>query len=215
MNFSKGNGEKGIVKDLSWIIQQFELADQYFYTLILPITFGVILLAGILLWLILKKSVSKTFRKLYKNESETQKLGKKKKDFIDQKIEQDRKRRLFLHSLSVLQREGRLLDFFDEDLNLYEDEQIGAAVRSIHEDCKKTIKKYINPKPVIDDEEGETLTIENGFDVDSIKLVGNVKGEPPFEGVLKHRGWKAGKKDIPKLSDIPDSTIIIPAEVEI
>ncbi|MCK5696183.1 MAG: DUF2760 domain-containing protein, partial [Desulfobacula sp.] len=138
-----------------------------------------------------------------------------KKDFVDQKIEQDRKRRLFLHSLSVLQRDGRLLDFFDEDLSLYEDDQIGAAVRSVQEDCKKTIKQYIDLKPVMEKEEGEMVTIEPGFDIDSIKLVGNVSGEPPFEGILKHRGWKAGKKEIPKLSDIQDVAIITPAEVEI
>ncbi len=59
------------------------------------------------------------------------------------------------------------------------------------------------------------MTIEPGFDIDSIKLIGNVSGEPPFKGVLKHRGWKAGKNEIPKLSDIQDAGIIIPAEVEI
>jgi hypothetical protein len=141
--------------------------------------------------------------------------AKRKHDFVEQKIEQDRKRRLFLHSLSVLQRDGRLLDFFDEDLSRYEDAQIGAAVRSVQEDCKKTLKKYIDPKPVIDGEEGEKITIEAGFDIDSITLVGNVAGDPPFEGVLKHRGWKAGKNEIPKLSDIQDPSLIIPAEVEI
>ncbi|MDM8538299.1 DUF2760 domain-containing protein, partial [Desulfobacterales bacterium HSG17] len=106
-------------------------------------------------------------------------------------------------------------DFFDEDLSLYEDEQIGAAVRSVQDDCKKTIKKYFNLKTVVDKEEGESIKVEPDFDIDSIKLIGNVTGEPPFEGVVKHRGWKAGKKEIPKLSDIHDSTIIIPAEIEI
>ena len=140
---------------------------------------------------------------------------KKKKDFLDQKIEQERKRRLFLHTLSVLQREGRLLDFFAEDLNQYEDDQIGAAARSIQDDCKKAVKKYINPVPVIDKEEGDTVTIEPGFDMDAVALVGNVTGEPPFEGVLRHPGWKAAKKELPKLSDIQDPGIMVPAEVEI
>ena len=160
-----------------------------------------------LLWLILRRSREKPLDK--------GPVPKDGKDFVDQRIEQDRKTRLLLHGLSVLQREGRLLDFFDEDLSLYDDEQIGAAVRSIHEDCKKTIKKYINPQPVIEKEEGERVTIEPGFDIDSIKLVGNVSGDPPFEGILKHRGWKAGKKEIPKLSDIQDAAMITPAEVEI
>jgi hypothetical protein len=159
--------------------------------------------------------MSKSFKQFDKLNIQGQESRSKKKDFLDQKIQQERKRRLFLHSLSVLQREGRLLDFFDEDLSLYEDEQIGAAVRSIQEDCKKAIKKYIDPKPVIEAEEGDPVTIKPGFDIDAIKLVGNVAGEPPFEGILKHRGWKAGKKEVPRLSDIQDSGIMIPAEVEI
>ncbi len=138
-----------------------------------------------------------------------------KKDYADQKIEQERKRRLFLHFLSVLQREGRLLDFFAEELELYDDEQIGAAVRSIQEDCKKTVNKYLAPAPVIDKEEGEEVDIPSGFDPDAIKLTGNVSGEPPFKGILRHRGWKASKKDLPKLSDVLDPSIIVPAEVEI
>ena len=138
-----------------------------------------------------------------------------KKDFIDHKIEQERKRRLFLHTLSVLQREGRLLDFFDEDLSAYDDSKIGAVVRSIQEDCKKAVKKYIDPKPVVQGEEGDSITIEDGFDIDTINLVGNVSGQPPFQGVIKHPGWRAGKKDVPKLSDIQDPGIMTPAEIEI
>jgi len=122
---------------------------------------------------------------------------------------------LFLHSLSVLQREGRLLDFFDEDLGRYEDAQIGAAVRSIQEDCKRAVKKYIDPRPVVDSDEGQPITIPAGFDMDAITLVGHVTGDPPFEGIVKHPGWKAGKKEIPKLSDIQDPTIITPAEIQI
>ena len=214
-NFSNSMGEKVSTKDLYWLIDQFALASQYFYTMILPATAGSILLMGWIFWLVLKKSMSSTFEYLQENPVVKKNLEKKKKDFVDQKIEEDRKRRLFLHSLSVLQREGRLLDFFDEDLSLYNDEQIGAAVRSIQEDCKKAVKKYIDPKPVMESQEGDVVTVDAGFDIDSIKLIGSVAGEPPFKGILRHRGWKAGKKEIPKLSDIQDAAIITPAEVEI
>ena len=37
--------------------------------------------------------------------------------------------------LAALQREGRLIDFLEEDLSAYEDAQIGAAVRNIHQGC--------------------------------------------------------------------------------
>src|SRR3954463_4131073 len=39
--------------------------------------------------------------------------------------------------LTLLQREGRLLDFLLEDVESYANEQIGAAVRDIHRSCRK------------------------------------------------------------------------------
>lgn len=203
------------ISDQDALSTYFKWISQNYYKIVIPIVATTTLLIGWFLWLILKLGISSSLAELQEKLNEPINHPKKKKDFIDQKVEQDRKRRLYLHTLSVFQREGRLLDFFAEDLNDYDDEQIGAAVRSIQEDCKKTIKKYINPKPVIDGDEGGSITIDEGFDIDSIKLVGNVSGEPPFDGIINHPGWKAGKKEIPKLSDIQDSSIIIPAEVEI
>ena len=214
-NFSKEAGNEIASGTISWAVNNVALISHNFYIWVVPAVTGIFLLCGWLLWIILRSTAGKVFVEVQSKTSGVASKGKMKKDFVDQKIEQDRKRRLFLHSLSILQRDGRLLDFFDEDLSQYEDEQIGAAVRSIQEDCKKTIKKYIDAKPVLESEEGDIVKIDPGFDIDAIKLVGNVSGEPPFEGVLKHRGWKAGKKELPKLSDIQDSGIIIPAEVEI
>jgi Domain of unknown function (DUF2760) len=130
-----------------------------------------------------------------------------------EKKEQDK--RLFLYMLTVLQREGRLMDFFSEDLTPFEDAQIGAAVRSIHENCKKVVLKSLAPKPVIDEEEGATITVPSGFDPSAIKLVGNVSGNPPFSGILRHRGWQAKKTELPTLSSTQNASIISPAEVEI
>ncbi len=200
-----------LIKHISDSMEYLQLISSHFYTWVVPAVLGLFLLIGWIVWMTLRSSIAEIFLEYQTGSQE----NRSKKDFIDQRVEQDRKRRLFLHSLFILQKDGRLLDFFDEDLSLYDDEQIGAAVRSVQEDCKKTIKKYINLKPVMEIQEGEHVRIEPGFDVDSIKLIGKVSGDPPFEGILKHQGWKAGKKEIPKLSDIQDSTIISPAEVEI
>jgi hypothetical protein len=124
-------------------------------------------------------------------------------------------KRLFTHLLSMFQREGRLLDFLSENLDGYEDAQIGAAVRSIHENCNKVTRKYLSLRPVLDQEEGQTLTLQKGFDVAAVKLVGNVAGEPPFTGVIRHRGWKTAKLELPTLSATQDASLIAPAEVEI
>ena len=107
------------------------------------------------------------------------------------------------------------MDFFSENLELYDDAQIGAAVRSIHESCNKIMKKYLNLLAIIDKNEGEEVIVEPGFNPNTIKLTGNVTGEPPFNGILRHSGWKASKSDLPVLSDTKDSTVIAPAEVEI
>ncbi|THB81454.1 MAG: DUF2760 domain-containing protein [Desulfobacteraceae bacterium] len=182
---------------------------------VVPVSIAVFVLWSVCLWMVLQGSAKTVFKSVDDQLKQSPLAAKGKKDALEQRIEQERRRRVFLHTLSVLQREGRLIDFFDEDLSLYEDDQIGAAVRSIQEDCKKAITKYIDPKPVMDAEEGDAVTIEPGFDMDQIKLVGHVAGEPPFQGVLKHRGWRAGKKDVPRLADVSDSSIIFPAEVEI
>lgn len=129
-------------------------------------------------------------------------------------IAQDTERQT-LHLLGLLQREGRLMDFFSEDLSLYDDAQIGAAARAVHESCKKLVETRLKPVAVIASEEGETVEIEAGFDPTAIRLSGNVAGSPPFKGILKHRGWKASRYEMPELISQSDPRIIAPAEVEI
>lgn len=215
LNLLMNGGKEALMNDTPGIIDRLGWVSDNYYFGIAPAITGIFLMLGLLLWIVLRRLGVNMIGQIQIGNQKTFSREKPKADFVDHKIEQDRKRRLFLHSLSVLQREGRLLDFFAEDLSRYEDDQIGAAVRSIQEDCKKAIKKYIDPKPVIDKEEGETITIEPEFDIDSITLVGKVTGALPFKGILKHRGWKAGKNEIPKLSDVRDASVIIPAEVEI
>jgi len=133
----------------------------------------------------------------------------------DKKREAQRDQRRSLHLLSLLQREGRLVDFLQEDLHAYDDAQIGSAVRGIQEACSESLKKYVAPAPVIDKEEGESITVEEGFDANAIRLTGNVSGRPPFKGILQHRGWRTAGLNLPTLSGSPDPAIIAPAEVEI
>jgi hypothetical protein len=123
--------------------------------------------------------------------------------------------RLYLHLVTVLQKEGRLLDFFSEELSQYDDGQIGAAVRDIHQNCKKALEKHVAPQAVLDQNEGDPITVEENFDPNTIKLIGNVTGRPPFKGVVQHRGWRAGKLELPTFSgrQVPD--VIAPAEVEV
>lgn len=200
---------------LNQVQEMAALLQSKFNVWVLPATAGALLILGWILWLLLGLVLALVVKAPVKPEAAGTAPKTGKKDFLDQKIQQDRRQRLFLHTLSVLQREGRLLDFFDEDLGRYDDAQIGAAVRSIQEDCKRAVKKYIDPRPVVDSDEGQPITIPPGFDMDAITLVGDVAGDPPFDGIVKHPGWKAGKKEVPKLSDIQDPAIITPAEIQI
>jgi hypothetical protein len=46
-------------------------------------------------------------------------------------------------------------------------------------------------------------------------LTGKVVGEPPFKGILRHKGWQVGKLKLPTLSGSQNAKIIAPAEVEL
>jgi hypothetical protein len=119
-----------------------------------------------------------------------------------------------LQILGVLQRDGRLLDFLGEDIAGYEDAQIGAAVRDVHRDCKKALAKYLDLAPVIDKEEGSQVQVPTGFDPTEIRVIGNVRGQPPFRGALMHRGWRVASSRLAPVEG-GDPQVLAPAEVEI
>lgn len=155
------------------------------------------------------KIAFRAFMKAWKN-------PKKGQEFVQDKpkeIEQSDPSHLRL--LALLQNSGRLIDFLKEDIKDYDDNQIGAAVRKIHEDCAKTIEDLVTIRPVLEESEGSAINVPQGYDSASMKLVGKVKGEPPYKGILVHKGWKAHKKSLPKQVGAVKSEIIFPAEVEI
>jgi hypothetical protein len=118
--------------------------------------------------------------------------------------------------LALLQREGRLVDFFSEDIAPYQDAQVGAAVRELHAGCRKALAQYVTLEPVMGGEEDRPVTVEEGFDPASVKLVGNVTGRPPLRGLLRHRGWRVTQINLPSLP--PEGSgrkVVAPAEVEI
>lgn len=119
-----------------------------------------------------------------------------------------------VHLLAILQREARLVDFLQEDVSAADDEQLGAAVRKIHDDAQATLQRYFTLRPVLDQEENTTVTIPADFDNRRIRLTGKAGGQPPFTATLIHRGWQAETVALPTTSAAVDPTIIAPAEVE-
>lgn len=121
-----------------------------------------------------------------------------------------------LRVLAVLQRDGRLIDFLEEEIDAYSDAQIGAAVRDIHRGCRKSLHEYLTLEKVWDGAEEEAVTVAADFDPAAIRLIGNVHGAPPFRGVLKHHGWRVKTARLPAIpGSRDDSTVLAPAEVEV
>jgi Domain of unknown function (DUF2760) len=114
--------------------------------------------------------------------------------------------------LSVLQRDARLVDFLMEDVSSYSDEQVGAAVRDVQQQSRQALERYLKLQPVIDGVEGD-FTKTDGLAASSVKLVGNVAPSGKAAGgVLRHKGWRAEKVDLPTL---PPGNILAPAEIEV
>jgi hypothetical protein len=119
-----------------------------------------------------------------------------------------------LQLLGILQRDSRLVDFLMEDISAYSDDQVGAAVRELHDQCRDSVGRYVSLTPVIDGVEG-TFVQAPSKDPNVVKFVGNVPAKPPSGGTLRHKGWRASKVDLPAIAGRQDPMVIAPAEIEI
>jgi hypothetical protein len=122
-----------------------------------------------------------------------------------------------LQVLHILQRDSRLIDFLMEDITSYEDDQVGSAVRSIHNDCKVSLSRHVVLAPVIDGVEGtyQKLDSSKAPDPNRIKLIGNVPASGKVAGgTLRHRGWMASSVNLPPLGK-QDLSVLAPAELEV
>jgi Domain of unknown function (DUF2760) len=120
-----------------------------------------------------------------------------------------------LQILGILQRDSRLIDFMMEDIAGYSDDQVGAAVRSLHDQCRQSLTRYLQLSPVIDGVEG-TFTKVDSNDPANVKLLGNVPANGKASGgLLRHKGWRADKIDLPPLAASQNTSVIAPAEIEV
>jgi hypothetical protein len=120
-----------------------------------------------------------------------------------------------LQLLSLLQREGRLVDFLQQDIASFPDADVGVAARVVHEGCRRALRDTATIEPVRAESEGSRVKLDAGFDADAVKLVGDIKGEPPWSGTLRHRGWRATRLELPRLVGAHDAHVLAPAEVEL
>jgi hypothetical protein len=119
-----------------------------------------------------------------------------------------------LRLLALLQQEGRLIDFLEEDIEPYADGQVGAAVRAIHAGCRKALHERMRIERIYGQEDGAPIEVPAGFDAGQVRLTGNVHGQPPFSGTLQHGGWRASNVALPSGAGV-DPSVLAPAEVEV
>jgi hypothetical protein len=120
-----------------------------------------------------------------------------------------------LQLLSLLQQESRFIDFVQEDLSGYSDEEIGGAARVIHSGSQKVLNSYFSLSPVRSEEEESRITLPEGFNASEVRLTGNVVGSAPFTGTLVHKGWKVDETKLPKMAIDHNANIVASAEVEL
>ncbi|HJU15063.1 MAG TPA: DUF2760 domain-containing protein [Stellaceae bacterium] len=119
--------------------------------------------------------------------------------------------------LAMLQEKGRLVDFLMDDINPYNDAQVGAAARVVHAGCKRVLQEHFSIHPLRSEDEGSTVQVPAGYAADEYRLVGKIAGQAPFSGVLVHRGWKTDMVKMPQLLPSTPGQLpaIAPAEVEL
>lgn len=119
--------------------------------------------------------------------------------------------------LATLQAKGRLVDFLMDDINAYDDAQVGAAARVVHAGCKAALQEHFRIAPVRPESEGATVQVPAGYPADEYRLLGKISGQAPFSGVLVHHGWRTDQVKLPRI--LRNSTdrlpTIAPAEVEL
>ena len=156
------------------------------------------------------KAAEATVSELQKQLTETVQATPVRSESIDAEL---------INLLSQFQEKGRFVDFLMEDVSRYTDQQVAAAARVVHQGCGAVVREHFSITPAHSSREGEAITVESSDSAGGVRLVGNVGGQPPYKGVVLHRGWKTEKVTLPRVvqeSLTPERIkLIAPAQVEV
>lgn len=119
--------------------------------------------------------------------------------------------------IGLLQEKGRLVDFLMDDVAVYDDSRVGAAARVVHYGCREVLHEHFKVTPISSAEEGSQVTVPEGYAADEYRLMGKITGNPPFKGVLLHKGWKTESVKLPRIIKTGEKRLpsIAPALVEV
>lgn len=115
--------------------------------------------------------------------------------------------------MAALQRDARLIDLIYEDLDQYQDAQVGAAARPCLKQCRTALDRLLNIRRVVDQAENELVEMDANVSAGRIRFVGD-EGSAGQPAKLVHPGWLAGEVKLPKWTgESNDANVIAPAQV--
>jgi hypothetical protein len=120
-----------------------------------------------------------------------------------------------LQLLYLLQNDARFIDFIKEDMSGHSDEDVGMVARVIHEGCNKVLNDHFSFAPIAKENEGDKITLIEGYDAAKVRVTGNIVGNPPFTGTIIHKGWQVTDVRLPSTVQGYNANVIAPAEVEL
>ena len=217
--------KKELPEEFSLLVSNLQellnMLNQYGYMVLFAAIACVTLAMWIVLALVGRSRINKAIQDVKKEEPQVGKLDREPVTGVPKvdEIVDERRNLSAIQFIMLMQREGRFVDFLEEDISSYDDAQVGAAVKTLHDEWRKIFNEHVKIEHIYKEVEGTEVVVEEGFDASAIRLTGKVVGNPPFRGVIKHRGWKLVKIDLPRLVDSDQvgkkEFVLAPAEVEI
>ncbi|EMI57844.1 DUF2760 domain-containing protein [Rhodopirellula sallentina] len=116
--------------------------------------------------------------------------------------------------LATLQRDARLVDLIQEDLDQYQDAQVGAAARPCLKQCRQSLDRILKIEKLVDAKENESITVPADASAARYRWIGESSGTEETTGKVVHPGWQAVSIELPQWSgDEDDAKVIAPAQV--
>jgi Domain of unknown function (DUF2760) len=120
--------------------------------------------------------------------------------------------------LSLFQEKGKFLDFLASNPSGFTDEHVGRVARIVHSGCNQVLSEYIELSRIAPEEEGAPMVLQQGYNAQAFRLLGNTPSQLPYKGTLLHRGWSLEKISLPrKVSSSQGQhgkVVLAPAEIE-
>lgn len=116
--------------------------------------------------------------------------------------------------LATLQREARLIDLIYENLDQYQDAQIGAAARPCLKQCRQSLDRILKIEKLVAAAENDVVTIPADAAAARYRWIGESPASQAATAKLVHPGWQAVEIELPQWSGkTDDAEIIAPAQV--